>query len=79
MSKNDGYKVVLPDAIWQLPNDWYCDDCRIRHAVTGSNFEMCDECAKKPVPEDLVKKLKGYLEQKLKIVEAAEKKRKKPF
>ena len=69
----DRLRVVLDDAIWTLPDDFYCDDCKSK--VNTPGFKMCDTCGDKPAPPHLVDNLKNYLSQKIKLVE----KRRKPY
>lgn len=69
----DQFKVVLDDAIWTLPDDFYCDDCKPK--VTTPGFKMCDTCGNKPAPEHLVRNLKNYLSQIIKL----EENRRKPY
>ena len=60
------FKIALDDAIFNLPDDFYCDDCKPKVATPG--FKMCNVCGSKPVPEHLKTKMRNYFLQKIRMV-----------
>ena len=71
MEKTKKFQITLQDAAISLPDDWKCTECQTKYKDI---YEMCDDCAKKPVPQDLILKFKAYITQKIKLIELVESK-----